>query len=362
MKRLFKRYPYWFVCLLSIGLVGGYEAFWASDRYVSDANVVLESPQIAPTTFSFQSLLSGASGDSGDMLLLRDYLLSVDMLRKVDEKLHFRQHYSSPSVDLFSRLWSPDVPIEKLHDYYLKRVSVEMDDYAHILRIKVEAFTPKMAHDIAQFLIQQGEAHMNAMGQRLAEEQVRFLDKQVKQLNKAFVAARKDIIDYQNANGLVSPTSTVESISSVVANLEAQLANLKAKKIALLSYQSNHSAAVQQIDAQIKALNEQIGQERSRMAKRSGDALNSVSAEYQTLELRLKFAQESYSGALAALENTRIEAARKLKQVSILQSPTMPEYPIKPERLYNTVVFAIIALFLGLIINMLVLIIKDHRD
>jgi len=63
-----------------------------------------------------------------------------------------------------------------------------------------------------------------------------------------------------------------------------------------------------------------------------------------------------------ALENTRIEAARKLKQVSVLQSPTFPEYPVEPRRLYNTVVFAIIAFLAGLIIQMLVLIVKDHKD
>ena len=65
---------------------------------------------------------------------------------------------------------------------------------------------------------------------------------------------------------------------------------------------------------------------------------------------------------LAALENTRIEAARKLKQVSVLQSPTLPEYPVEPKRLYNSVVFALIALFVGLIGQMLVLIIEDHKD
>jgi capsular polysaccharide transport system permease protein len=76
----------------------------------------------------------------------------------------------------------------------------------------------------------------------------------------------------------------------------------------------------------------------------------------------MQFSQESYSTALSALENTRIEAARKLKQLSVLQSATLPEYAVEPERLYNSAVFIIIALFLGLIVQMLVLIIMDHRD
>jgi len=357
-----KRYPYWFVCLLSIVLVGFYWGLWASDRYVSETNVVLESPQIAAPELSFQSLMGASSANSGDMLLLRDYLLSVDMLRRADEALNLREHYSQSKIDVFSQLSSPDLPIEELHEYYMKRVSVELDDYAGVLRIKVVAFDPEMAHALANLLLKAGEQHMNSMGQRLAEEQVEFLEKQVAKQAEQFDAAREALIDYQNENGLVSPTGTVQSLTSVVASLEGELAKLRARKTALLSYQSPSSAQVQRVNAEIKALIQQINEEQSRMAQQSGGALNVLSSRYQELELRLQFAQESYSGALMALENTRIEAARKLKQVSVLQSPTFPEYPVEPRRLYNTVVFAIIAFLAGLIIQMLVLIVKDHKD
>lgn len=359
---LIKRYPYWFVCLLSIVVVGCYWGFWASDRYVSEANVVLESPQIAPPELNFQSLMTGGGNNNGDMLLLRDYLLSVDMLRKADQELDLREHYAQSDIDYFSRLSAVELPIEEFHEYYLKRTSVELDDYAGVLRIKVDAFDAEKAHALANFLLREGERHMNDMGQRLAEEQVNFLEKQVKKQAQQFDKARDALIEYQNENGLVSPTGTVESISSVVASLEGELAKLKAKKSALLSYQSQRSSEVQRVEAEIRALTEQINWEQARMAQQSGGALNVISSEYQELELRAQFAQESYSGALMALENTRIEAARKLKQVSVLQSPTLPEYPQEPRRLYNTVVFAIIAILAGLILQMLVLIVKDHKD
>ncbi|KXS55213.1 MAG: capsular polysaccharide transport system permease protein [Marinobacter sp. T13-3] len=357
-----KRYPYWFICLLLIVLVGFYWGVWASDRYVSETNVVLESPQIAPPELSFQSLMGAPGGNAGDMLLLRDYLLSVDMLRKADAALNLREHYAQKDIDVFSRLASVTEPTEEFHRYYQKRVSVELDDYAGILRINVTAFNPQIAHDLAQFLLREGEQHMNSMGQRLAEEQVAFLEKQVAKQAEQFDAAREALINYQNENGLVSPTGTVESLNSVVANLEGELAKLRAKKTALLSYQSQRSAEVQRVDAEINALIQQISRERARMAQQSGGALNVLSSRYQELELTLQFAQESYAGALMALENTRIEAARKLKQVSVLQSPTMPEYSVEPRRLYNTVVFAIIAFLAGLIVQMLVLIVKDHKD
>ncbi len=362
MKAKIRRYPSWFICLAAILVMTFYWSFWASDRYVSQANVVLESPQIAAPTLDFSSLLSGSGGKSNDILLLRDHLLSVDMLHKVDEAFDFRAHYADSEIDFFSRLYDRQAPIEELHKYYLKRISVELDDYAHVLRIHVQAFSPKVANGIAKLLLEQGELHMNQMGQRLAEEQVSFLEKQVEVLGKNLSQTRQALLDYQNKNGLVSPTSTVESLNLVVANLESQLANMSAKRTALTSYQSTTSPSVLRVDGEIMALKQQIQQESARMAQESGDALNVVSSEYETLELKMQFAKDSYSGALGALENTRIEAARKLKQVSILQTPTYPEYAIKPDRVYNSVVFAVIALFLALIFQMLILIIEDHRD
>ena len=360
---LFRKYPHLGLVVILTLVMSVYWGAIASNRYVSEANVVLESPQISAPALNFQSLLGGGAGvNRADMLLLRDYLLSVDMLNQLQVGLDIRSHYSSSQIDYFSRLSDRDTPTEKLHSYFQKRVSVVLDDYAQVLRISVQAFDPDMAQSISQMMLAEGERHMNAMGKRLAEEQVRFLEAQVYQLEARLDETIAELIQYQNESGLVSPQGTVESISAVVAGLESQLATLSARRSAMLSFQSPRSPEVLRIDSEIKAVNEQIIQERSRMAQSSGDALNVLTSEYQALELKMQFARDSYSAALMALENTRIEAARKLKQVSILQSPTLPEYATEPRRVYNITVFALVSLFLALIAHMLVLIIKDHRD
>lgn len=362
MIKILKKYPVWSACFASILVVSLYWGLWASDRYVSQANVVLESPQLAPPTLSFETMFTGSNSRAPDMLLLRDYLLSIDMLQKVEAQLDFRAHYADTRVDFFSRLFDEQATVEELHEYYQKMVTVELDDYAQVLRIKVRAFSPEKARDIAVFLLEQGERHMNQMGQRLAEEQVRFLEKQVNALEQRFAAARDELLDYQNEHGLVSPAGTVESLSAVVATLEAKLTELKANRSTLVSFQSSTSPEVVRVGAQIRSLEQQIAVEQARMAQRSGGALNTLSSEYRTLELKAQFAQESYSAALAALENTRIEAARKLKQVSVLQSPNLPQYPLEPERLHNAIMYAVVVMFLALISQMLLLVIQEHQD
>lgn len=239
---------------------------------------------------------------------------------------------------------------------------MELDEYAGVLNIRVQAYTPEFAHQLAVELLQAGENHMNEMGHRLAEEQVMFLERQMVRLEERFEETRTQLLEFQNEFGLVSPTTTVENINQVVATLEGDLARLQAQRNALASYQSAQSSELRSVEREIDALRDQIVEQRDRLAQTTGDSLNRVSAEYEMLELRAQFAQETYSSALAALENTRLEAARQLKQVSVLQSPLMPEYPTEPDRLYNSAIFAIITLFLALIMSMMIMIIKDHRD
>ncbi|WP_252107362.1 MULTISPECIES: chain-length determining protein [unclassified Halomonas] len=361
-SRFVKRSPHWALAILAIILVTFYWFVWAQDRFVSRATVVLDSPQVATPEISFASLMGGGGGgNTHDLLLLREHLLSVDMLRQLDDALDFREHYSEHG-DIFSTLWNADAPIEELHNYYLRRVNVELDEYAGVLIVEVQGYTPEFAHDMTQMLLEAGEEHMNQMGHRLADEQVRFLEQQMVRLEERFRETRSELLDFQNEYGLISPTATVESLNQVVATLEGDLARLQAQRDALASFQSSQSAELRQVERQITALRDQISEQSERLAQAAGGALNRVSAEYETLELQAQFAQETYSSALAALENTRLEAARQLKQVSVLQSPLYPEYPTEPDRLYNSSVFAIITIFLAFILSMIIMIVKDHRD
>ena len=360
MNRL-KKHPHWALSIIAMFFALLYWTLLASDRYVSSSHIVLQSPEINPTGLNISSLLSGTQG-SGDLLLLKDHLQSVDMLQKLQQKLNIRQHYASGDIDWLSRLGDEHTELEKLYRYMQKHIDIVFDDYAAVLRIRVQAYSPQMAQAIAQTLLDEGEKHMNDMGQRLAAEQVAFIETQVSALEQRLFAARDELLAFQNKQGLVSPTGTVEAIFAVVSQLEAQLALLQARKKSASSFQSPSSPEIVRLNSEIQALQQQIGQEKQKMAAENGTALNQVSSEFQTLELKARFALELYSNALLALESTRVEAARKLKQVSVLQYPTLPEFSTEPRRLYNLLVFAFFAIFLSAIAHLTRAVIRDHRD
>ena len=336
----------------------------ASDRYVSEAHVIIQRTDFASgQTMDFASLLGNVgTGSKADQLLLRDYLRSADMLEKLDAKLNLRSHYSDGHRDPLSRMWSEDTPLELFHRHYLSRVSVEFDDYAGILIIKTEAYTPQMAKAIAAMLVKEGEHFMNTMAHGIAQEQVAFFEKQVERMSERAMQARQVMLEFQNANGLVSPQGTVENLAGIINRLEAQLTDLQTRRSGMLGYLMPDSPNIIDLDLQSAAVTRQIEQEKARLTSPSGKTLNRIVEEFQRLQMNSEFAQDVYKTSLVALEKGRIEATRMLKKVSVLQSPSEPQLSLEPRRLYNTIVFMLATLLIAGIIYLLAAIIRDHKD
>ena len=349
--------------LLSL-LAAVYWLFVASDRYVSTAQVIIQRTDLpGGQGMDFSGLLAGATGGNrAEQLLLRNHLLSVDMLRKLDDALGLRAHFSQEDSDWLSRMWSADASIEWFHRHYLRRVHVDFDDHAGVLVVRAQAYSPDMAHAIATFLVQEGEHFMNRLAQNLALAQVSFLEQQVLQLNERVMQTRRALLDFQNQKGLVSPQAAAESIAAIVARLEGQRSELQTQRASLQAYLVPDHPSIVLLNQQIAAVERQMAQEQARLASPTGTTLNTTVEEFQRLELEAAFAQDVYRTALVALETGRVEATRTLKKVSVIQAPTMPEFPLEPRRYYNTLVYFLVLMLLAGIAHLLVAIVRDHKD
>ncbi|WP_244173462.1 chain-length determining protein [Caballeronia temeraria] len=356
---------HWLKLLVLVAILGA-SVYWgliASDRYVAEMHVVVERTDSVARGPSgdLLSVISGSS-ESRDLLLFKDRLLSIDMMRRLDKKLHLREHFSDSRHDVLSRLWDRDAPDERFYQYYLSRVTATYDDYSQLLVVRAQGYTPQMAQALAQALVSEGEADMNGEDNQLAGEQVSFIEKQLVTIRDRMMAARQKLLEFQNRNGLVSPTATVQSVSEVVARLEAERADLTAKKHAMEGYLTANAPDMIEIDAQVAAIQRQIATEQGRLASRKGDPLNALVEQQERLQAEAVFMEDVYKTALVSLEKARVEATRKIKSVSILQSANLPQQSLEPRRLYNVIVFAMVSILIAGVIFLLGAIIRDHRD
>jgi len=341
-----------------------YWLFIASDRYESSASMIIrKTDSLTQQSVDLPLLISGVSSASRpDQLLLREYLLSADMLKKLDGKLQLRHHYSDSRFDIFSRLWQEDMPIELFQRYFEKRVSVDYDEFAGVLRVKVQAYDAKTAQAIAAAMVAEGERYMNQLGHEMAETQVNYLVNQVQVSLQRSQQANQLLVDYQNKKGLLSPQATAESISSIIAGLESQRAQLQTQLATLPKSLDADHPNLMMLRQAIGSVNSQIAQEKARLANPSGKTLNVSMEEFQRLQMDAGFKQDVYKSSLAALEKGRFDAARMLDKVSVLQSPSLPEFPLEPRRLYNILATLIIAGMLAGTLKLLEGIVLDHLD
>jgi capsular polysaccharide transport system permease protein len=336
----------------------------ASDRYVSQATVIIQrTDQInGPAVMVPAAAAAMVGGTSADQLLLREYLLSEDMLDKLDAKFDLRAHFSNWRRDPISRMWFKNGPTEWFYQYWLSRVDVEYDDYSGVLRIQVQAYDAETAQAIVDFMVKQGEAHMNEIGHQLAQSQVDFLTKQVSFAHDRLLEVTQNLIDFQNKKGLVAPQATAESINALIDKLEGQKAAVQTQLASLPPDLNPNQPMVVMLKKNLSVLDQQIAEKRAELASPANRTLNYTVEEFQRLQMQVSFAQDLYKTALSALEQGRMDAARTLKMVSILQSPTKPNWPVEPMRLYNIIVTLLIILSLVGVMKLLESIILDHVD
>jgi len=337
----------------------------ASDRYVSETHVMVQRtdlPGVGPTDLG--GLLSGIAntGNRTDQMHLRDFLLSVDMLQKLDAELNLRDHYSNWRRDPLSRLLFSDTPTEKLHKYYLDRITVEYDDYGGLLIVKAQAFDPKTAQAIVKVMVREGEKFLNKTDHDLARGQVDFLESEVERMNERNIAARKKVLEYQDREGLISPEGTAMNIQGIVAQLESRRAVLQTQMGALEAYLVPDHPNIVTIQQELAAIDKQISNEQSKLASRTGDPLNRQAEEFQRLEADAAFTQQVYQTTLAALEKGRLDAMRTVKKITVMQAPTLPEISTRPRRIYNSFIFTLIAFITAGIALLMAAIIRDHID
>lgn len=351
---------------LLIGLLLSF--YWlvvASDRYISESHIIIQRTDISGNTqnLDISSILGQGGSNRNDQMLLRDYLLSVDMLKKLDAKLNLKAHYSNHDYDIISRMWSSNPSMEWFHRHYLERTSIDYDDFNGVLVIKVQAYDAKTAHGIAAMLVQEGEHYMNELAQNLAQTQVVFLERQVVNLGSKALEARQNVLNYQNKKGLVSPQAETENLVGILAKLKQEKSELQTQKSALQSYLVGTHPNIVMLEQKIASINKQINQEQAKLTSiNNGKSLNRTVEEYQRLELAASLSQDIYKSALVALEKGRIEALRTIKTVSVLQAPILPEYPMQPRRIYNTIVSLLLCLLIAGVLHLLIAVIRDHKD
>lgn len=351
------------IIFLPMTLLIIYLAIFSQPRFVSESKVAIKrSDDLASNSVNF-GLLLGAINPSSveDALYLKEYINSPDMLAVLDKQLNFRQAFSQSGLDFLHHL-SPDETAEKFLRYYRERISVTYDDKAGLLAIRTQGFTPDFALNFNKAVLKESERFINELSHRIARDQLTFAEKEMEKSRSRLNNSKSELLAYQNSNNVLDPEAQALAASSLVNTLMGQKIQMEAELRTLLTYLRDDAAQVVSVRNAIASMQAQIDNEKGKITAPQGDKLNRMAVEFEEIRSRVTFDNELYKLALTSIEKTRVEAARKLKVLSVISSPQQPQESTFPNIPYLIACWLLVCCLMFGTLKLILAVIEDHRD
>jgi capsular polysaccharide transport system permease protein len=347
--------------LLVVALVAAYYLFWASDRYLVTTSLYVKSTDGAGAGVPQLQLLTGPTESGQDASIVKEYILSNDMLDHLQETMKIGDHFSSGEWDLFSRM-EGEPSREEFLKYYRSRVSVSTSLESSIFYVRVQAFTPEYSKRLLEEIVREAERFVNELSQELARQEISFVEGEISRAKNNVDALRERVLRFQNENGLLSPEVSGAALQEAVNTLEAELIQLRTAEKAQSSFLNDDAAELVTTRAKISAIEDQLKVEKLRLASDEQASINDAFAEFKQMEFELNFASEVYATTLVSAETARVEAYKKIKHLVVVEKPFLPEDAVYPRAIYNLItLFVALSLAYGIII-MIIATIREHRD
>ncbi len=203
---------------------------------------------------------------------------------------------------------------------------------------------PRMVHTVLNEISKEYVKQNSARKTEEAEKSLAYLNKQLPEIKSQLEQAEAKYNAFRNANGTVDlgEESKITLQQSSAAKLKKM--ELQQKKIELLARYTNEHPAVQGIDSQLKEINGQISAMNDHIKQ-----LPSLEQNLLRLQREVKVNTELYTALLNTSQQLRLITVGKVSNVRLVDSPMMPEKPVKPNRPVVLALSLLAGLFLGVV-------------
>ncbi|SFK25928.1 capsular polysaccharide transport system permease protein [Falsiroseomonas stagni DSM 19981] len=341
---------YMLLVLLPTLLVGTYYATYAADLYESESRILVRG-RGAPAAGGAGGIVAAVTGGRGGMDEARAvaaYIDSLDALAGLRRSLDLVAIWRRPEADLVSRLTSEEPAAERLLRYYRRRVTVSYDIETNITTLRVLAYRPGDARDIAEALIVLSENLVNRFSARTAADTIRVAREEVEIAERRVTAARDALNNFREREQALDPTRSAGAAVENVSRLEALLAQTRAELQEKRAFMRPDNPQIQVLNNRIAALVAQVGAERAR-STRGEEGLTQQLSGYERLQLEREFAEKQLTSAISSLENARADAQRQAVFLMRVVEPNLPERASHPRGRFNTLtIFAGLTILFGI--------------
>jgi capsular polysaccharide transport system permease protein len=348
--------------VLPVAIAACYQIGIAAPMFVSEAKFIVRSSSISPRL--------GAGGNMGqvsslvrtndDTQSVNAYISSRVALDRLIAENRFLDIVDRPEADFLSRyphVWAR-ADRETLFERFSEYVDVSFDSGTGVSTLRIRAFRPEDAHNIASAMLNHSEELINKLNERARYDAISFAEEVAGRSEAKVQDAQARVASFRNREALFDPVRQAAVSLDLIAKLTAEIADLKTT-LSELTMNSPDSPKVEAVRSRIAALQAQIAEQRSFIA--GGDkSLAPKLAEYEKLTLEQELATKSFISALVSLEGAREEGHRKQLYLERIVEPNLPDKSLYPKRLQSILYIAAICLAIYWILSVLGAVVRDH--
>jgi len=341
-RRLVLGRMHWFALLVLLPtlLVGTYYVIIAADLYESEARYLVRgraAPSVPGAAAGFMGGGAAAALRSGadEMRAVNDFILSNDAVSGLRRQLDLVSIWRRPEADILAQLWWSEPEAERLRRYYRRRVTVAFDIETNIATLRVQAFRPGDARDIAEQLLLLSESLVNRFSARTAADGIRAAREEVEIAETRVVAARTALTTFREREQALDPAREAVAALEGITRLEAALSQSRAEMQERRAFMRPDNPQMQVLTNRIAALIAQIAVERARLTQGDENITQRLST-FERLQLEREFADRQLVSATSSLENARADAQRQ--QIFLLRvvEPNLAERALYPLGFFTT--------------------------
>jgi capsular polysaccharide transport system permease protein len=337
----------------------------AADQFASTVGFSVRSEEGPNATDLLGGMIGNiSSGSSSDTDVISAFIESQDLVERVDARLDLRAIYTRPEGDPVFTL-EDGASIEDLVTYWNRMVTVYYDSGQGLIELRVLAFDPQDAQDIARAVFDESAALINELTAIARADATRYARQDLEDAVERLKQARAELTAFRSREQIVDPTADIQGQMGLLNTLQAQLAEAMIDLDLLLETTREGDPRIRQTEQRIAVIEKRIREERAKFGIGGGgedrEAYATLVGEFESLMVDREFAEQSYLTALTALEAAQAEAERQTRYLAAHIRPTLAQSAEYPQRETILMVLALFAFAAWATAALIFYSVKDRR-
>jgi uncharacterized protein involved in exopolysaccharide biosynthesis len=335
--------------LISIGI-----ALLIPKRYTSTAQLMPPDQQSLPSGSLLSAITGAGSGASmGGLMrtpggifigILNSQTAQDDIINRFDLQ---RVYHCKLYIDARSILSNQTTIVE--------------DRSSGIISISVTDRDPNRARDLAEAYVEELDKLVNSLSTSSARREREFLEQRLKSIKSDLDASSVALSQFSSRNATINPQSQGQALISAVSGLQGELITDQGELSGLKAMYSNDNVHVREARARIDELQSQlrkmgnVGGKVDGADQQSDELYPSIrelpilGVTYSDLSRQMAMQEGIYETLNRQYELAKVEEAKEIPPIKMLDEPQVPERKSSPHRLLIVLLGVLASAFAGIV-------------